>query len=116
MSHDQNIGYVVKDSHLNFIMTRCKRFEDCITLVPECLTIKKRFVWLSRKKIQRIIGQSDSQLIVNYVNKKIGVLKDIINLVKDIKYLLDHFIVCRLEYYNRNINRFGDRCAKMALL
>lgn len=40
--------------------------------------------------IQRVIIQSDSQLVVNSMNGKIEVLKDIVKLVGDVRCLLAH--------------------------
>lgn len=44
-----------------------------------------------QKHIERIIVQSDSELVVNSINGKIGVSKYVVNLVKDIKCSLSHF-------------------------
>lgn len=66
-----------------------------------------------RRSVSRIIIQSDSQLVVNAINGKIGALKDIINLVADIKFFLTCFSECRLEYYNGAIKTDVDVLAKM---
>lgn len=54
-------------------------------------------------------------MVVNTTNEKISILKDIINLVKDIRCLLSHINDSRLKYYNKNINRETDAIAKMLI-
>lgn len=47
-------------------------------------------------------------MVINCINGKIGIPKDIINLVVNIKFLLTNFFVNTLEFCNRIINREVD--------
>lgn len=69
-----------------------------------------------QKSVVRIIIQSGSHFVGNAISGKIGVPKDIIKLVEDIRYLLTNFMESRLEYCNRTVNRNVDVLAKMAHL
>lgn len=51
-----------------------------------------------QKSFSQVIFQSDSQLVVNYINRKMGVPKDIVNLVEYVKYLLTRFSDSGMEY------------------
>lgn len=51
--------------------------------------------------MQWIIIQSDSQLIVNSVNGKNKIPKNIINLVENVKILLTRFSESRMEHCSR---------------
>lgn len=49
-----------------------------------CLTTREAIFTVIQKLVQRIIIYSDSQLIVTFINRKIGVPKDVVNLVEDV--------------------------------
>lgn len=53
-------------------------------IVAECLAIQEPLTSVIKKTVIRIIIESDSQLIVNAINGKIFVPRDIVNLVEDI--------------------------------
>lgn len=55
-------------------------------------------------------------MVISGVNGNIGIRKDIIKLVKDIKYLLTRFIENRLEYCNMILNMDVDVLVKIAHL
>lgn len=82
-------------------MARNKGFGDCSISVAECLDEGKTILMAIQKNIQWIIIQSDSHLVFNFINEKIEVRKDIINLVHDVKCLLSRLSESRLEYCNR---------------
>lgn len=65
-----------------------------------------------KMRILRISIQSDSLIVVNVVNGKIAVPKDIINIVEDIRLILLDIKDYRGEYYSRNLNRETDALAK----
>lgn len=50
-----------------------------------------------QKRIKSTIVQSTSLLVVNSINGKIDVPKDILNLVEDVKYLLARFSDTKIE-------------------
>lgn len=53
----------------------------------------------------RIIIHNDSQVVVNTINGNIGICKDNINIMEDIRCLLTHLKDVRLEYCSRIINK-----------
>lgn len=59
---------------------------------------------------------SNSQLVVNDINEKINVPKEIINLVEEIKYFLNCFNDSRVLYCNKVLSRNVDTVAKKAHL
>lgn len=59
------------------------RAKELFILMAECLPTREAILLTIQKDLHRIIIQSDSLLIINFVNGKIHVLKDIISLVKD---------------------------------
>lgn len=69
-----------------------------------------------KMRILRICIQSDSLIVVNVVNGKIAVPKDIINIVEDIRLILLDIKDYREEYYSRNLNRETDALAKKGLM
>lgn len=69
-----------------------------------------------KMRILRICIQSDSLIVVNVVNGKIAVPKDIINIVEDIRLILLDIKDFRGEYYSRNLNRETDALAKKGLM
>lgn len=72
-------------------MTRSKKL-DCPILVDECLAVPEAILMAIQKGIQQIIIQNDSQLIINSINGKIRVQKDV-------KYFLARFSDSKVEYY-----------------
>lgn len=56
-------------------MAKSKRCGDCSILVVECLAGRQVILMALQNGIPLIIVQSDSQLVVNSVNEKIGVPK-----------------------------------------
>lgn len=105
------VGYVIiGDNRSNTILARSRRLGDYTILVAKCLAVREAILMAIQRSIQRIIIQRDSQLVVNSTNGKIRVPKDNINLVEDVKCLLNS----SLEYCNRIINMDADALAKKA--
>lgn len=52
--------------------------------MAECVAVREAMVIAIQKKLQMIIIESHSQLVLNSTSSKISVPKDIINLVADI--------------------------------
>lgn len=63
--------------------------------------------------VPRIIIESDSQLVVNFITGKIRVPKDIVNLMDNVKCLLTR---SKKKYCSRVINKDVDALAKRAYL
>lgn len=93
-------GYFMRDNHATIIITGSKAVGDSSILM------KRMFgcMWSNndgaQKNIQRIIIESDFQLVVNFINDKICVHKNVRNLVKDTKN--SFFRDIRIEYCMRN--------------
>lgn len=68
-------------------MIRSKQIGDCPILVVECLPAEKAILMAIQKDIQPMIIQSDSQLVVNSINRKIEVPKIIINLGRMVMFI-----------------------------
>lgn len=66
-------------------MIEKKRLGDYLILMTECLGVREVILMAIQEGIKWIIIQSDSILIVNSVNGTVGVPKDIVNLVEDVK-------------------------------
>lgn len=77
----------MKASLAGLIKARGKRIGDCHIYVAECLAICEAIVMMIQKNLQKIIIGSDSQLIINSINDKASVPKDIIS-KKDWPWLL----------------------------
>lgn len=69
-----------------------------------------------KMRIPRISIHSDSMIVVDALNGKITVPKDIINIVEDIRLTLSNIKDYRVEYCSRNLNREADALAKKALM
>lgn len=78
------------------------------SLVAKRLGVREVTLIAIQKITQRLIIQSDSQLVANSVSRKIREPKNIINLVEDVNHLLARFSENRLEYCNRKTNRDTD--------
>lgn len=76
------------------------------------MAIGEAMVVTIHKKLQKIMIESDSQLVVNSINGKISVPKDAINLIEDIRVLSFCFIDFRIEYCDRSTNREADATRK----
>lgn len=50
------------------------------------------------KEFPKVIIKSDSQLVVNSINDKISVSKNITNLVKNIRLLFSYYVDIRIQY------------------
>lgn len=68
-------------------MIRSKQIGDCPILAVECLAAEKAILMVIQKDIQPMIIQSDSQLVVNSINRKIEVPKIIINLGRMVMFI-----------------------------
>lgn len=65
-----SLGYIMRDIRFNVIMARSKRFRDSPILVVGCLGDREAILMAIQNSIQRIIIQSNSQLVVNSINVK----------------------------------------------
>lgn len=106
----------MRDNNAKNIMATNKSFGDCHILMEECEAVPEAILIAIKKNIPKACIHSDSQVVVNAINAKIGIPKDIINLVKNIRYLLLHIKESRLECCNKNINTEADAMAKMAYM
>lgn len=87
------------DNRSKVIMAKSKQIRDNPILIAECLDVRETILMTSRKGLQRISIQT-----VNFINGKIEMPKDIINLVEDVKCSLA-FGVNRMKYFNRIFNK-----------
>lgn len=76
-------------------MTKNKKLEDCPILTAEYKAVRQtilRTIKIDILKIciYKVYIHIDSQIVINVVNEKITVPKDIKNLVKDIRCLLSY--------------------------
>lgn len=78
-------------------MTRNKWNGDGPNLLAEGLAMREAILMVIHKGIQRIIIQSDSQLVANSINIKMEVPKDITNLVEDVKCLLTRLVTIECD-------------------
>lgn len=62
------------------------------------MTVREAIIITIQKGFSQIIIQSDFQLLVNSINGKVRIPKDIVNLEKDIKCLLTVLVV--VDYCN----------------
>lgn len=84
--------------------------------VAECFAVQDAILAAIQKDIRWIIIHFDSLAVVNSINGRIEVSKDIINLVEDVTCLLTHFSYSRLEYCNRVIKVDADALTKRTYL
>lgn len=75
-------GYVISNNHATIIMVKGKQTEDWPILVAECLDVEEASMMALQENIRRVIIQSDSQFVLNSINDKLCVPKEIINLCK----------------------------------
>lgn len=102
----------MRDHSTTIIMASNKVIGDCPILQAECEAIHQAILMATQMDTDYI--HSDSQLVVNIINGRIAVPKEIINLVEDITSLLLYFKETRIEYCSRIINRDADTLAKRA--
>lgn len=76
-----SLGYIIKDNQVRIIITNGKQIDDCPIIVAATLSVRETVLMAIQKNI---IIESDSQSVVNSINRKIMVPKDITNLVEDI--------------------------------
>lgn len=69
-------------------MARNRRLEGWPILRAEYEAVREVILMAAQKKAVADHHRSDYQLVINVINGKIGILKDIINIVEDIKLLL----------------------------
>lgn len=106
------IGYIIRDSDVSFLKTYSGKIGDYPVLVVECEAIRQAILEAIRMKRHKVYINSDSQIVVNAVNKKMIVPKDIINLVEDMRWLYSYFTEFMLDYCIRNDNKEADDTAK----
>lgn len=73
-------------------MAKGKEICDCPIIVTKFLTIREAIVMMIQKNLRRIIIRSYFKLVVNSINDKAWVHKDIINLADDIRILTSSFL------------------------
>lgn len=61
------------------MITKGKQIDDCSVLMADCVVIREAVLLAIQREFQRIIIRSNSQLVVNSVNNRIRVYKDIIS-------------------------------------
>lgn len=66
--------YLMREHHSKVVMKENIRISDCAIIMAECLVVRVAIRKVSQKGIQWIIIQTDSQLTVNSINRKISVL------------------------------------------
>lgn len=82
-SKSTTIGFVMRDNNANIIMARDKKIENYCILMAECWVVREAIIAI-QKNIHRLIIRV-TQVVVDAINVKILVLKDIANLVEDIR-------------------------------
>lgn len=83
-------------------------------MVTENEAIRHAILMTIRMECSRVYISSDSQIVVNAVNRKVTVPKDIINLVEDIRRFCLHFKEFVLRYCCTNANRETDDLVRKA--
>lgn len=87
------------------LTTHIKKLRDCPILIAEWEAFRHAIIAAIRMECSEVCINSNSQIAVNAVYRKMTVLKDIINLVEDIRWLCSYFKDFVLEYCYRNTNR-----------
>lgn len=87
---------------------------DCSILLAECLTIREAIMVAVKKKLHRIIIDSDSQLVMNTSHGKISARRDIVSIVEDIRNICFTLKEVSIGYCTRECNGVADRVAKSA--
>lgn len=87
-SRSTSIALIMRDSKANVLMTTSKQLGDCHILLTECEAVRQAIIMTVNMNIHRVRIHSDSQVAVSAINGKIGVPKDIINVVEGIRQLL----------------------------
>lgn len=78
----------MRDTKSRVIKAISKRIGDCPVLLAECEALRQAVIMIVQMNMPRVCIQSDSLMIVNVINGKSTVPKEIINIVEDIKLLL----------------------------
>lgn len=97
------ITFIMRDNNFNVIMASYKQMGDCPVLLAECETLQQVIIMAIKIHISRVCIHSGSLTVINAVNGKLVVPKEIINVVEDIRLLL--VSIKRVEYSSRNFNR-----------
>lgn len=92
--------------------TYSKKFGDCPILVTEREAVRQTILVVIKMESSKVCINTDSKIVVNALKRKMTVPKDILILVKDIKWLSVYFKVFVLKYCYRNDNREADIIAK----
>lgn len=79
-----SLDYIMRDNQVRITITNDKQKDDCPIIMAACLTVRRIVLMAIQKNLKKIIIESDSQQVVNSINRKIMAPKDIINLVEDI--------------------------------
>lgn len=72
------------------------------------MIIRELILMAIQKNLRRITIESDSQLIVNFINDKICLPKDIFNLVEDIRMISSQFRGIIKDYCHMIANKDAD--------
>lgn len=107
---------IIRDSKTNVRRTSTKRLGDCSILLAECVTVRQAAILTTKMHILKISIHSDSMIVVNAVNDKIVVRKNIINIIENIRLILLNITDYRMEYCNRNLNTEIDALTKKDLM
>lgn len=110
------IGYIIKDAETRVVRIFSKKLGDCSILVAEYEVVREAMMAAIMLGSLKVCINTDSQIIVNTVNGKVTILKDILNLVEDIRRLSVCFTDFNLDYCVRADNRDADLIVKKALL
>lgn len=66
----------MRDKRAKIVIVKNKNIRDCPILVTECFALREAIFMAIQKRIKKLIVQSRSLLVVNSINEKIGVPKD----------------------------------------
>lgn len=112
------IRKILKDNHAKITMAKNKLIGNCHILVNECLAMESYSKGDSNESSADYNRKlfTESQLVVNSINSKICVAKDIINPVDDIRLLISSFRDIRIEYYKRTTNIDADAMTRRSYI
>lgn len=73
----------MKDGYVKNVMAKGRSIGDCPIVIAECFAVRDTIVLTIQKNIQKIIIESDSWLLTNFINGKICIPKESGNLVEN---------------------------------
>ncbi|OMO61937.1 hypothetical protein CCACVL1_23137 [Corchorus capsularis] len=102
------IGIIIRNSDAEVVGGLAERHKVCSSLIAEGIAVKNGLQLAKQMRIPKIVVETNSQVLVQSVERSDDGHWEIDNIVHDIRSLMKYFEDCRIRWIARSANKAAD--------